>query len=375
MSDGDRVFVLVGDRDEPKPNAGASDFASSGVEAEYAVKHLALVALEANGGRAWSTELCPSRPVELAGPLVLDDGSVAAACAGTVYRVDGDGTLLASVAVAAPFNGTLALGEDGSVAALAHGYDAASASANWWLTVLSDDLSLRWSKPTGFTTHGDLLSYTAPSALAAPVVGADGSFQVVCDACDPNSGGFGSPAGFVSFSADSGNATASVPVGMVPSRFGTAAASSERRVFVANQTLFDVQGGDVSTRPTPGDSVLLAVDGPVALVGATEVPGLAIGGDIIHGDELDPASALASPRLLTQNQIVLSNGVVVDRRDLSVTRLPDFDPDNAPIVLGARVVYRSRPQLLRAVSIGADSAHDAPWPCMGGDERGTHRAR
>jgi len=236
-------------------------------------------------------------------------------------------------------------------------------------------LSLRWSKPTGFTTHGDLLSFTAPSPLAAPVVGPDGSFQVVCDACDPNKGGWGSPAGFVSFSAASGDDTASVRVGTVPSAFGTAAASSERRVFVANQMLFDVQGEVVSTRPTPGDSVLLDVDGPVALVGVAEVPGLAIGGDVIHGDELDPASALASPRLLTENQIVLSNGLILDRRDLTVTRLPDFDPDNAPIMVGAHMVYRSRPQLLRAVSIGADSAQEAPWPFIGGDERGTHRAR
>jgi hypothetical protein len=360
ISDGERVFVLVGDRAEPKPMPNASDFGGPVGEDDYAVTTLSLVALDRSGGELWSRELC-TRPHYLGGPALLPDASVVAACDDSVVRLGRDGGEIARAAPGAPVDGNTAVALDGGVVFLSRRFtqsltdEGRAFQANAALVYLNPDLSLRWQRAIGFTTGSDLPAFTRLSPHSGPVVDAAGNAYGPCDTCTARPGAPPRDAAdraiYARFSAATGDVTELYPVGIVPTTFGMSALESDGALwFTVNGTLvsYRAASGGLVLAHVLDDAFLLAPEGPVL-----------------------PAEA--GPRARGDAFTLLASGVGVGDDGARLFDFPDLDPDTAPIVLPDQVLGPTIDQRLRALVVAGGEAL-GPWPFLAGDPGGTRRA-
>jgi hypothetical protein len=380
-SDGDQIYVIVGEREEAKPSPLAEDFPTPAAPVPYAIQRITLVALDRDGHELWIHDLCPGQPGRPVGPSVASDGSIVVGCSGTIYRVSPDGAREQSASLPVT-GGNFALGDDLSVVLLAPYFSTAHTDSGQEfqtaaaLFYLNADLSLRWSKAVGFTTGRDLPAVTRLSPVAGPLLDNQGNVYAPCDTCDsdaeqaPTSG---SRAFFARFAAETGDPTALVELDPGPTTFSMSAGVAAREWdFIANGSLHALRDDGTSTRvPVLGDTFLIAEQGTVFLAPSAAGTTLQIGEELL---EVAPPNALALPgglRALGDGFILLSDGRAIDRTGKVVLEIDDTDPAADALVFDGMVVTRTKDQRLRATvtELGPDT--DAPWPLLAGDARAT----
>jgi hypothetical protein len=384
-SDGDRIYVIVGERAEAKPNPLGEDFATPAAAVPYAIHRVAVAALDRSGNELWVHDLCPGRPGPPVGPSVARDGSIVAACSETIYRVSPDGTDEQSAPLPVA-RGNLALGDDLSVVLLApyfstgrtdSGHEFQTAAALFYLNA---DLSLRWSKAVGFTTGDDLPQLTRLSPMAGPLLDDQGNVYAPCDTCDtdadraPTSG---RRAFFSRFGAETGDFTALVELDPGPTTFGMSAGVAAREWdFIANGSIYSLREDGSSRRlPVAGEAFLIAEQGMVFLAPSASGTRVQVGEKLI---EYAATSALAlpgGPRTLGNGFVLLSDGRAIDDMGKVVLEIDDLDPAADALVLDGMLVTRTKDQRLRATVTELEPAADAPWPSLAGDARATRVAR
>jgi hypothetical protein len=380
-SDGDRIYVIVGERKEPKPSPLGEDFARPATPVPYAIHRVAVAALDLAGNELWIHDLCPGRPGAPVGPSVAPDGYIVAACSETIYRISPDGAEERSAPLPVT-GGNLALGNDLSVVLLAPYFSAARTDSGHEfqtaaaLFYLNADLSLRWSKAVGFTTGDDLPQVTRLSPMAGPLLDNQGNVYAPCDTCDfdadraPTSG---SRAFFSRFAADTGDPTALLELDPGPTSFGmSAGVAAGERDFIANGSLYSLRDDGTSTRlPVAGESFLIAEQGSVFLAPLSTGMTVQVGEELIEYAPTSPLALPGGPRALGDGFVLLSDGRAIDYTGKVVLEIDGMNPAADALVLDGMIITLTKDQQLRATVTELGRAADAPWPSLAGDARAT----
>jgi len=378
-SDGTRIFVVMGEREQQKPSSIAEDFASPPGPQPYNVRRVVLVALDLAGRELWLHEICRSQPRPPSGPAVTLDGHVIVTCAGIGYRIEAaSGIERSSVSLPAA-EGNLALANDGSVAILAPYRETVEDEAGHafyssaLLFYLEPNLTTRWTKVVGFTTGRDLPLFTRLSSLAAPLIDARGDVYALCDTCEPPADRGptnADPASFSRFDGTTGDPTALVALDAGPTTFGMSAGGTEQRLyFTANGWLYALAADGTSSRTLPsGDTFLVADEGPVFLTPPGDAPALRIGDQRIPLEAEGSVTVPAGPRAIGAGAVLMSDGRWIDGNGDVAARVDDLDPASAPLLLGDLFVARTKDQRLHG-TVSGPTWGAAPWPFLAGDER------
>ena len=384
VSNGELIFLLVGERDHPKPATATPDYGGPPDADAYAVKRVSVVALDLTGAERWVVPICPSQPLNLGGPAVVPSGNVIASCADTVYSVKPDGSELVTSTPGVPVDGTIAASA-AQVVFLSRRTIAAMTSeglpfqANATLVTLNPDLSLRWTRAVGFTTGRDLPAFTRTSWASAPALDGDGNVYAVCDTCGAASGKAPAPgdrATFSRFAPADGAATTLLPLDTAPTTVGmTLVLGGGDLVVTANGARWSAgKGTDSKQELLADDAVLAGEEGLVFLERGGEELLLHRGDAVVDASHLGATDHLGGPRARGEHFSLLSTGLALGDDGSVLFEFPDLDPESAPLVFDGLVVGRTRDQLL--VGMKAEVEADAgPWPLVAGDLGGTRAGR
>ncbi len=378
-SDGTRLFVVMGEREQQKPSSIAEDFATAPGPQPYNVSRVVLVALDLAGKELWHHDICPDQPRPPSGPAVTLDGDVIVTCAGIGYRIEASSGIGRSFASLPAAGGNIALANDGSVAVLAPYRETVEDEtghafySSALLFYLEADLTTRWTKVVGFTTGRDLPLSTRLSPFAAPLIDGRGDVYALCDTCDPPADrgpSSGDPAAFSRFDGTTGEATTLVPLDPGPTTFGMSAGGTEDRVyFTANGWLYALAADGTFTRTLPsGDTFLVADEGPVFLTPPGGAPAIQVGDRQIPYEAPSTVAVPGGPLALGAGAVLLSDGRWIDGNGNVAARVDDLDPASAPLLLGDLFVARTKDQRLRG-TVSGPKRGAAPWPFLAGDER------
>jgi hypothetical protein len=351
----DRVLVAVGIRRARRTNATQPALPYS----DEAIHEVRVVALDLQGKEQWRSQpVCDPLRIDKAewvGVAATDDRGALVAC-NQLIRLDASGKVLWQT----PAKGNhVALAADGT--AVSFSADGAA------LFAVEPSGSIRWTTaplitPSSREAAGSRLGVQASAIIVGKNVYAP------CDRCLPNQ------SGIAKVELASGNLEFLGGAGTAPGEYGGLAGGSSVVYLSSRSLVAYAEQPTVMFKGADSGPVLVAAEGPVAVVNQDGGPRLRIG-ERVSKKTLPTLSGPVA--LLAPESVLLSNGHVVDYDGNLKFKVESTDVLRSPPLAreGALLVTTKEGRLQRRKAAVHGFQPGAPWPVVGGGASNQRRTQ